>query len=133
MLRENKLINLVEYNYSWLKSNRGNLGYQGPSFHYWKTGFDYTGVGLDWRYEGIIDGLLNLYKKTKDKYWLIQSALTALDPVKLQLKNGCFIHSSFEGNPNENGGGVPHEASIDAVLIRVAKILNIRCSYTVYV
>ncbi len=34
-------------------------GYGGPVVHWWNHSLAYQGAGLDWRYEGIIDGYLS--------------------------------------------------------------------------
>lgn len=106
----------------WLESMRCKGGYGGPVSHWWQNSFQYTDAGLDWRYEGIIIGYLNLYEKTKDTIWLKKAVRAGNDLVNGQLKNGNFRNSSFEQNPK--GGGTPHEAAADIGLLQLAKTLK---------
>ena len=49
---------------AWLETMRGPGGYGGPVAHWWQQSLMYTGPGLDWRYEGIIEGYLQLWART---------------------------------------------------------------------
>ena len=50
---------------AWLETMRGPNGYGGPVAHWWQQSLMYTGAGLDWRYEGIIEGYLQLWARTE--------------------------------------------------------------------
>jgi hypothetical protein len=93
--------------------------------HWWQNCFHYAGVGLDWRYEGIILGYLNLFEATGEERWFEKAKRAADDIVNGQLPNGNFRQSSFELNPYP--GGTPHEACCDIALLRLAEVM-IRCN-----
>jgi len=103
---------------SWLDTMRTPEGYGGPVAHWWQNCLSFTGAGLDWRYEGIIHGCLNLYLRTGDAAWLATARRAGDDLLHGQLADGRFLHSSFELNPYP--GGTPHEAACDAALLRLA-------------
>lgn len=107
---------------AWLDTMRCSDGYGGPVSHWWRNSFQFTGAGLDWRYEGIIIGYLNLYQKTSDEVWLTKACRAADDLVSGQLPNGNFRNSSFEQNPH--WGGTPHEAACDAALLCLVEVLQ---------
>jgi hypothetical protein len=94
-------------------------GYCGPVSHWWRDCLHYTGVGLDWRYEGIISGYLNLYDQTGNIDWLHKAQRAGNDLVAGQLPDGNYRNSSFEANPET--GGNPHEAACDLALIRLTQ------------
>lgn len=100
---------------------RTPMGYSGPVAHWWYNCLTYTGVGLDWRYEGIILGYLNLYEQTGDQRWLVKARRAGDDLVRGQLPTGNYRNSSFELNPYT--GGTPHEAAADIALLSLAKVL----------
>ena len=58
---------------AWLETMRGPDGYGGPVAHWWQNCLQFTGAGLDWRYEGIVIGYLNLYQKTGNEQWLAKA------------------------------------------------------------
>jgi hypothetical protein len=103
----------------WLESMRGPSGYGGPVAHWWRDSLEFTGAGLDWRYEGIIGGYLNLFERTGQEIWLNKARRAGGDLVEGQFDSGNFRASSFEANPQT--GGTPHEAACDLVLLRLAK------------
>jgi hypothetical protein len=107
---------------AWFETMRCPGGYGGPVVHWWRDSLFYTGPGLDWRYEGIILGYLNLYKKTGERRWLNKGLRGGYDLVRGQLKNGNFRNSSFEANPKS--GGTPHEAAVCVALLSLAKVLK---------
>ncbi len=107
---------------AWLDTVRGPLGYTGPVAHWWDSCLVYTGVMLDWRYEGILCGYLNLYHRTQDERWLAKACRAGDDLVRGQLPNGHFWSSSFEHGPKP--GGTPHEAAADIGLLELATILK---------
>jgi hypothetical protein len=107
---------------SWLDSMRQPGGYGGPVAHWWQDCLDYTGPGLDWRYEGIITGYLNLWAATGEDQWLAKARRAGDDLLDGQLPSGNFRNSCFEQNPNT--GGTPHEAACDLALLRLAEALR---------
>jgi hypothetical protein len=109
---------------AWLETMRGPDGYGGPVAHWWQNCLQFTGAGLDWRYEGIVIGYLNLYKKTDEEKWLTKARRAGDDLVRRQLSTGNFRNSCFELNPYT--GGTPHEAACDLALLHLAKTLQER-------
>ena len=107
---------------AWLDTMRGPEGYAGPVAHWWQNCLLYTGAGLDWRYEGIIIGYLELYRRTADEQWLVKACRAGDDLVNGQLSNGTYRNSSFELNPYN--GGTPHEAACDLTLLALAQELR---------
>jgi len=77
---------------------------------------------LDWRYEGIILGYIELYRKTRGAIWLDKARRAGLDLVHGQYPCGNFKNSSFERGPTS--GGTPHEASADVGLLNLAELLK---------
>lgn len=107
---------------AWFETMRGPDGYGGPVAHWWQDCLHFTGAGLDWRYEGIIAGYLNLFERTGQTVWLEKARRAGNDLVTGQLLNGNFPNSSFEANPKT--GGTPHEAACDLALIRLAQTIR---------
>jgi hypothetical protein len=94
---------------AWLETMRQPGGYGGPVAHWWQNRFQYTGPGLDWRYEGILIGYTTLYEKTKDATWCQRLNTAAEDLMNGQLPDGSYRASRFEINPGTLG--TPHEAA----------------------
>lgn len=109
---------------AWLETMRGPGGYGGPVAHWWQQSLVYTGPGHDWRYEGLIAGYLQLWKRTGEQRWLDKARRAGDDLVAGQLANGHFAASAFEGNPAT--AGTPHEAGCDAGLLLLALLLRER-------
>lgn len=107
---------------SWLDSLHLPGGYGGPVVGLTSDCLDYVGPGLDWRYEAIIAGYLNLWHATSNPHWLEKARLAGDDLVAGQLPAGNFRNSAFEKNPNT--GGVPHEAAACIGLLRLALALR---------
>lgn len=103
---------------AWLETMRGPSGYSGPVAHWWRDNLSFAGAGLDWRYEGIVEGYLNLYTATHNSVWLRKACRAGDDLITGQLVNGRYSNSSFEFNPSS--GGMPHEAACDLALIKLA-------------
>ncbi|HLO33910.1 MAG TPA: hypothetical protein VK249_32485 [Anaerolineales bacterium] len=101
---------------------RGPSGYGGPVAHWWQQSLMYAGTGLDWRYEGIIIGYLQLWERTNDAGWLIKARRAGDDLLSGQLEDYHFAASAFELNPAS--AGTPHEAACDAGLLRLALALR---------
>jgi hypothetical protein len=108
----------------WLETMRAPDGYGGPVAHWWQNCLQFTGTGLDWRYEGIVIGYLNLYKKTGEDGWLGKARQAGDDLVRGQLSTGNLRNSCFELNPHT--GGTPHEAACDLALLHLAEVLRER-------
>jgi hypothetical protein len=102
----------------WLETMRAPEGYGGPVAHWWQNCLSFTGAGLDWRYEGIIHGCLNMHRHTDDPSWLATARRAGDDLLRGQLPDGRYRHSSFELNPYP--AGTPHEAACDLALLRLA-------------
>jgi hypothetical protein len=107
---------------SWFDSMRLPGGYGGPVAHWWDDCLKYQGPGLDWRYEGIINGYLNLWESTGDMCWMSKARRAGDDLLSGQLPSGNFRNSKFELNPGT--GGTPHEAACDQSLLRLADVLR---------
>ncbi|HLO13263.1 MAG TPA: hypothetical protein VK206_00425, partial [Anaerolineales bacterium] len=107
---------------AWLETMRGPSGYGGPVAHWWQQSLMYAGTGLDWRYEGIIIGYLQLWERTNDAGWLIKARRAGDDLLSGQLEDYHFAASAFELNPAS--AGTPHEAACDAGLLRLALALR---------
>jgi hypothetical protein len=107
---------------AWLETMRTPAGYGGPVAHWWQDCLHFTGAGLDWRYEGIISGYLNLYKRTGQIVWLDKAKRAGDDLVAGQQSDGHYSNSSFEANPKP--GGTPHEAACDLALIRLTQAIR---------
>jgi hypothetical protein len=107
---------------AWFDTMRGPDGYGGPVSHWWQQCFMYTGAGLDWRYEGIIIGYLNLWRSTGQREWLEKAIRAGRDIVAGQNHDGSFSYSGFEMNPGRNG--TPHEAACDLALLMLARELR---------
>jgi hypothetical protein len=107
---------------AWLETMHGSNGYGGPIAHWWENCLEFTGAGLDWRYEGIILAYLNLYTKTDDAQWLTKAKHAANDLIRGQLPTGLFRNSQYELNPYP--AGTPHEAACDHGLLQLAAVLK---------
>ena len=109
---------------SWLDTMRGTDGYGGPVAHWWQNCLQFTGAGLDWRYEGLITGYLTLHERTGQSEWLAKARRAGDDLLSGQLPGGTYRNSSFELNPYS--GGTPHEAAADLALLHLAEALRER-------
>lgn len=103
---------------------RMEQGYWGPVVHYWQDCLHFLGPSPDWKYEGLIDAFLTIYKKTKQEEFLHQAILCGNDLLRLQGKNSCFFNSHFENNPSLYDGSTPHESSVCIGLLTLAKKLR---------
>lgn len=117
-----ELRGLVVRLHAWFETMRGDDGYTGPVTHWWMNTPGYTGVGIDWRYEGIIAGYLNLYALTGEAYWLDTAVRAADDIVRAQLPDGHYHSSGFELNPY--AAGTPGEFACDVGLLLLARTLR---------
>lgn len=106
--------------HAWFETTRVDGGYGGPVSHWWRDSLRYAGPGLDWRYEGLVHGYLNLYATTGDERWLDVATTAGRDLVSGQLQTGNYRASAFERNPEF--GGTPHEACASGALVRLARV-----------
>jgi hypothetical protein len=97
-------------------------GYGGPVVHWWNHGLAFRGSGLDWRYEGIVDGYLALWRRSGDEGWLAKAVRAGDDLIAGQFPCGSFSNSRFELNPG--AGGTPHEAACVVALLLLAAALR---------
>jgi len=108
---------------AWLYTMRQAGGYGGPVAHWWQNRFRYTGVGLDWRYEGILTGFALLAGKTGDvNRFRALAELAVADLRAGQLENGHFHASRFEINPGSPG--TPHEAAASLGILHALPLLS---------
>ena len=106
---------------AWLQTMRQPGGYGGPVVHWWQNRMQYTGPGLDWRYEGILIGYATLHKKTGHSIWLDRLQAAVDDLATGQRSDGSFRASRFELNPGALG--TPHEAAASFGLLVAASEL----------
>ena len=106
----------------WLDNMRMPGGYGGPAVAWNGDCLDFNEPGLDWRYEGIISGYINLWYATSNPDWLVKAQLAGNDLIFGQFQTGNFRNSCFEDNPNS--GGSPHEAAVCLVLLKLALALR---------
>jgi hypothetical protein len=95
---------------SWFDSMRLPGGYGGPVAHWWDDCLIYQGPGLDWRYEGIILGYLNLWESTGDRYWLNKANRAGDDLVQGQLPSGNFNNSKCHWMASRIYSGLPRSS-----------------------
>ena len=107
---------------AWLETMRGPGGYTGPVSHWWESCWLYTGPMIDWRYEGIICGYVELFRKGGDERWLDRAVRAGEDAVAAQTPDGHFGNSSFQHGAQP--GGTPHEAAVDVALLELARVLR---------
>lgn len=107
---------------AWFETMRGAGGYAGPVAHWWQQCLVYTGTGLDWRYEGLIAGYLQLWRRSGQERWLAKACRAGKDLAAGQLENGHYPASAFELNPAS--AGTPHEAACDVGLLLLAQALR---------
>ncbi len=72
----------------WLETMRVQGGFGGPVVHWWQHALMFTGAGIDWRYEGIIGGYLDLYRASGLYYYLDRAVAEANDIVNGQDEFG---------------------------------------------
>jgi hypothetical protein len=106
----------------WFESIRTPQGIGGPISHWWESSLLYCAPMIDWRYEGILSGYVELYRKTNQASWLERAVVAGNEVCAGQLDNGCFWNSSFQIGPIE--GGTPHESAVDVGLLELARLLH---------
>lgn len=107
---------------NWLKTMHSNGEYTGPVVHYWRYNLLFTGAATDWRYEGLIEGFLILYNKTKDRRFLEKSMQLSQECLSRLTPKGFYQNSGFEQAPLI--GFTPHEASVTKAILNV--VLSLR-------
>lgn len=107
---------------AWLETMRQPGGYGGPVAHWWQNRFRYTGPGLDWRYEGILCGYADLYRRSGSARWRQRLNRAAHDLIAAQRSDGHYPASRFEINPGVRG--TPHEAAASLGLLYVLDVLD---------
>ncbi|MBN1415819.1 MAG: hypothetical protein JW973_12015 [Bacteroidales bacterium] len=117
-LEVDKISNAIGKLDAWFETMRGPRGYGGPVTHWWESNLLYCGPKIDWRYEGIIIGYLNLFDITGDQFWLDRAVKAAEDVRKAQMPSGNYLNSSFQQGPIE--GGTPHEAAVNVSMLELA-------------
>jgi hypothetical protein len=108
-----RLIDAVRRFEAWFETMRcpaPQAGYGGPVAHWWQNNLQFTGAGLDWRYEGILHGYLNLQRATGEAHWLAKAMRAGDDLIAGQRADGGYADSNFEHNPHSLGR--PHEAAV---------------------
>lgn len=103
----------------WIESMRQPGGYGGAVVEWGGESLEYTGPGLDWRYEGIILGYLNLWAATYDPVWLEKACRAGDDLVAGQLPSSHFRNSSY--GYSQGSSGNLHAAACDLALLRLAE------------
>lgn len=106
---------------AWLETMRQDGGYGGPVAHWWQNRYQFTGPGLDWRYEGILVGYRLLAEKTGDPFWVRRLSVVARDLIEGQCPDGSYRASRFEINPGVLG--TPHEAAATFGLLQALPLL----------
>lgn len=109
---------------SWIETMQILPGaYGGPVVHWWLCSFIYCGSGVNWTYEGLLEGFIELHKKTKDDVWLKRAIEAANYIREAQMPDGTYKNSFFESNPAYGSSSV-HEASVDLGMISLASHLE---------
>lgn len=103
----------------WFTTIEQPLGFGGPVVHYWNDSLAYIGPGTDWRYEGLIAGLLALEKNTKDSHYLEYARACGEYILQNQREDGTFNDSAFEANPAMGYISQIHESAVDIALLRL--------------
>ena len=107
---------------AWLDTMRGARGYGGPIADWWRQGFTWTGTALDWRYQGVIAGYIELWRRTGNGHWLAKAQWAGDDLLAGQLPSGRFAHGPWERGSYT--AGAPHEAACASALLLLALALR---------
>jgi len=107
---------------AWLATMRQVGGYGGPVPHWWGSSYRYAGPAMDWRYEGLLAGFAELWRRTGQPQWRQLLVVAATDVVSAQREDGSLLASQFEANPGSLG--TPHEAACAAGLLTAARALD---------
>lgn len=107
---------------AWFETMRQQGGYGGPVVHWWRHSLRYTGPGIDWRYEGILQAHATLYQRTHQSIWRNRIELAVNDVVSRQLPEGSYPASRFEQNPGTLG--TPHEAAATIGLLKASPFVS---------
>ncbi|RLF10204.1 MAG: hypothetical protein DRJ69_03445 [Thermoprotei archaeon] len=116
-----KLLEALGKIYFWIQSVRVDRGFTSPIIHIWRNSLLYCGPIIDWRYEGLIEGLLNLYVSSNDGKWLDMAIEYSKDIINALTPTGHLYMSSFEYS--SFSGGTPHEFAAAKALLKLCKVL----------
>lgn len=101
---------------AWLDTMRTGTGHGGPVVGLRGVSMACCMAGFDWRWEGLLDGWIELHRRTGEPVWLDRMDEALRTIASAQLANGTFRNSCFEFNPFE--GGMPHEPAMIAAALR---------------
>lgn len=107
---------------AWLATMRQAGGYGGPVPHWWGSSYRYAGPAMDWRYEGLLTGFAELWRRTGQTQWRDLLVAAATDVLTAQREDGSLLASQFEANPQRLG--TPHEAACAVGLLTAARALE---------
>jgi len=99
-------------------------GYGGPVAHYWSESLHYIWPAVDWRYQGLIEGFVSLYKKTGQKKFLNEAAKCGDFILSGTKSDGSFLNDHFEDNPSFGRRSLVHDAAVDIGLLKLAFLLR---------
>lgn len=108
----------------WFTTVEQPRGFGGPVVHYWNNSLSYIGPGTDWRYEGLITGLLTIEKKTNDTHYLEYARACGEYILQNQCEDGTFNDAAFEANPAMGYVSQIHESAVDIALLRLGMRLE---------
>jgi hypothetical protein len=108
----------------WFTTIEQPSGFGGPVVHYWDDSLSFIGPGTDWRYEGLITGLIELEKNTKDIHYLEYARACGEYILQNQYEDGMFNDSAFEANPAMGFISTIHECAVDIALVRLGMRLE---------
>jgi hypothetical protein len=108
---------------AWLCTIRVEGGWGGPVFTPRQLCLEYCGPGMDWRLEGLLDGLMARHATTQDAAILdlIEATIGEIQAAQWQ-EAGVFRNSGAEGNPLD--AGMPHEPAMLAAVCRALSCLE---------
>jgi len=112
----------------WFETIEQKDGLYGPVVHFWGNSINYCGPGMDWRLEGYLLALLNLFKTTKDKSYFKKIFKYIKLFEKFSYKDGSLRNSHFQANPVNIG--TPHEAAAYYALSEVGNYLKDESIFT---
>ncbi len=108
----------------WFATIERPRGFGGPVVHYWDDSLSFIGPGTDWRYEGLIAGLLALEKNTRNSHYLEYAHACGEYILQNQREDGTFNDSAFEANPSMGYVSQIHESAVDIALVQLGMRLE---------
>ncbi len=106
----------------WFDTMQGPRGYTGPIADWARQGFTWTGTALDWRYEGIINGYITLWRRTGNGHWLAKAQWAADDLLAGQRPSGHFGFGPAKSDSYM--AAAPHGATCAAALLELGGALR---------